>query len=152
MRPAPGPSLAGGLQAHADRCGRRAATTSRSSPACADPRTLPQPPGDRAASSTPPVPHSALDSLSVSQIEGRPLDDQRNVPGVEWRRLLLRLGDRPLSLAGIADPSPRWRISTTRGTAWGGICNACKGERSEEHTSELQSLTNLVCRLLLEKK
>src|SRR5437016_12040317 len=27
-----------------------------------------------------------------------------------------------------------------------------KGPRSEEHTSELQSLTNLVCRLLLEKK
>src|SRR5437016_10370911 len=26
------------------------------------------------------------------------------------------------------------------------------GERSEEHTSELQSLTNLVCRLLTEKK
>src|SRR5438046_7692360 len=25
-------------------------------------------------------------------------------------------------------------------------------ERSEEHTSELQSLTNIVCRLLLEKK
>src|SRR5258706_1100403 len=29
-----------------------------------------------------------------------------------------------------------------------GIC----GSRSEEHTSELQSLTNLVCRLLLAKK
>src|SRR5262249_62138511 len=27
-----------------------------------------------------------------------------------------------------------------------------KAHRSEEHTSELQSLTNLVCRLLLEKK
>src|SRR5258706_8434878 len=27
-----------------------------------------------------------------------------------------------------------------------------KDGRSEEHTSELQSLTNLVCRLLLEKK
>src|SRR5438046_8059686 len=27
-----------------------------------------------------------------------------------------------------------------------------KWHRSEEHTSELQSLTNLVCRLLLEKK
>ena len=26
------------------------------------------------------------------------------------------------------------------------------GQRSEEHTSELQSLVNLVCRLLLEKK
>src|SRR5437016_11403792 len=29
---------------------------------------------------------------------------------------------------------------------------ARKLHRSEEHTSELQSLTNLVCRLLLEKK
>src|SRR5438046_5871968 len=28
----------------------------------------------------------------------------------------------------------------------------CALTRSEEHTSELQSLTNLVCRLLLEKK
>src|SRR5262249_60929187 len=30
-------------------------------------------------------------------------------------------------------------------------CEYCRGEseRSEEHTSELQSLTNLVCRLLL---
>src|SRR5258706_15750233 len=28
----------------------------------------------------------------------------------------------------------------------------CRVHRSEEHTSELQSLTNLVCRLLLEKK
>src|SRR5437016_6865790 len=38
-----------------------------------------------------------------------------------------------------------------------GVRGRCKGylhlvERSEEHTSELQSLTNLVCRLLLEKK
>src|SRR5262249_62070242 len=29
---------------------------------------------------------------------------------------------------------------------------AKKTQRSEEHTSELQSLTNLVCRLLLQKK
>src|SRR5438093_11708482 len=29
---------------------------------------------------------------------------------------------------------------------------AVQDQRSEEHTSELQSLTNLVCRLLLEKK
>src|SRR5688572_31390833 len=28
----------------------------------------------------------------------------------------------------------------------------CAGVRSEEHTSELQSQSNLVCRLLLEKK
>src|ERR1019366_1367468 len=31
-------------------------------------------------------------------------------------------------------------------------CLAARCGRSEEHTSELQSLTNLVCRLLLEKK
>src|SRR5437016_8415191 len=32
------------------------------------------------------------------------------------------------------------------------ISDEGEGFRSEEHTSELQSLTNLVCRLLLEKK
>src|SRR5262249_60506891 len=31
-------------------------------------------------------------------------------------------------------------------------CPTAAASRSEEHTSELQSLTNLVCRLLLEKK
>src|SRR5258706_11059126 len=39
-------------------------------------------------------------------------------------------------------------------SAFGGTQAAllCRGDaRSEEHTSELQSLTNLVCRLLLEK-
>src|SRR5690554_2620895 len=35
-----------------------------------------------------------------------------------------------------------------------GECDSCKSfdERSEEHTSELQSRPHLVCRLLLEKK
>src|SRR5258706_866386 len=37
--------------------------------------------------------------------------------------------------------------------AWQDATKASKfPSRSEEHTSELQSLTNLVCRLLLEKK
>src|SRR5438093_4729530 len=37
--------------------------------------------------------------------------------------------------------------------AWSGVRPAERAAaRSEEHTSELQSLTNLVCRLLLEKK
>src|SRR5690606_41558793 len=31
-------------------------------------------------------------------------------------------------------------------------CALCRSFRSEEHTSELQSRANLVCRLLLEKK
>src|SRR2546430_8705373 len=33
-----------------------------------------------------------------------------------------------------------------------GACGRAGGRRSEEHTSELQSQSNLVCRLLLEKK
>src|SRR5438093_5788464 len=62
-------------------------------------------------------------------------------------------------------PSTRTRVSFEAGiTQLGGKSlflsatdiQLCRGEsiadRSEEHTSELQSLTNLVCRLLLEKK
>src|SRR5438093_9392252 len=40
-----------------------------------------------------------------------------------------------------------WRVSWLRTSP-----AANRPGRSEEHTSELQSLTNLVCRLLLEKK
>src|SRR5262249_60273124 len=43
------------------------------------------------------------------------------------------------ALAAIRKPLGRVMVSSNR-------------QRSEEHTSELQSLTNLVCRLLLEKK
>src|SRR5438093_1779472 len=46
--------------------------------------------------------------------------------------------------------------SSSSGRTFGRSASACDlvnvGIRSEEHTSELQSLTNLVCRLLLEKK
>src|SRR5438093_9867110 len=49
-------------------------------------------------------------------------------------------------------PSPP--IATTCISVWPTpvVSQADRRERSEEHTSELQSLTNLVCRLLLEKK
>src|SRR5437016_10276637 len=45
----------------------------------------------------------------------------------------------------VLDCIPRAIASTSAGVA-------ANVDRSEEHTSELQSLTNLVCRLLLEKK
>src|SRR2546430_7733897 len=45
----------------------------------------------------------------------------------------------------IADPHPA-ALVTTQSTSSGNVA------RSEEHTSELQSQSNLVCRLLLEKK
>src|SRR5258706_15712234 len=50
-------------------------------------------------------------------------------------------------------PISRWscyRCSMICGRSAAAPC--CPRARSEEHTSELQSLTNLVCRLLLEKK
>src|SRR2546430_4249172 len=46
-------------------------------------------------------------------------------------------------------------IQRCRTAALGGhqdACLRCGHQRSEEHTSELQSQSNLVCRLLLEKK
>src|SRR5438093_6804469 len=45
----------------------------------------------------------------------------------------------------------RFDVSSSRNSA-GGRRQSSSNCRSEEHTSELQSLTNLVCRLLLEKK
>src|SRR5258706_8676473 len=51
----------------------------------------------------------------------------------------------------VADcPSPVARSLGPSATSVG-VVSLTSG-RSEEHTSELQSLTNLVCRLLLEKK
>src|SRR2546427_8838147 len=42
--------------------------------------------------------------------------------------------------------------SARPGSAVGGLSHPMPAPRSEEHTSELQSQSNLVCRLLLEKK
>src|SRR5436309_10916680 len=54
---------------------------------------------------------------------------------------------RPPCAAECAPSAPRCRARTA--SARGG---RCRSARSEEHTSELQSRENLVCRLLLEKK
>src|SRR5437016_9307194 len=64
---------------------------------------------------------------------------------------LFRCWSRPPSLRGKArrsssrGPESYWSHQSVR-------TSPRKRRRSEEHTSELQSLTNLVCRLLLEKK
>src|SRR6266511_1333085 len=47
--------------------------------------------------------------------------------------------------------STRWRACTTCGTRSPTAGPSSRRTRSEEHTSELQSRENLVCRLLLEK-
>src|SRR2546430_11389351 len=58
-------------------------------------------------------------------------------------------GPRPGEPVGaVVRPWERGRLGRTRLLPHLG----CRFQRSEEHTSELQSQSNLVCRLLLEKK
>src|SRR2546423_6547514 len=54
-----------------------------------------------------------------------------------------------LALAGLTHALVRWR--KWDGPSYWSLAGVNK-KRSEEHTSELQSLAYLVCRLLLEKK
>src|SRR5438046_6446176 len=63
-------------------------------------------------------------------------------------------GARISAIAVVPRPVPRIAGDLDEGPSVAAHARPCrKGElRSEEHTSELQSLTNLVCRLLLEKK
>src|SRR5262249_60056395 len=84
--------------------------------------------------------------------------------GDSCRRLLANDPQLPIDFAAIAAPRLKFLISPDardRLTEFVEIaeCFAATSRflptlrrRSEEHTSELQSLTNLVCRLLLEKK
>src|SRR2546430_8762640 len=51
----------------------------------------------------------------------------------------------------VAAAAQRWKIPASECDAENGVITH-KPSRSEEHTSELQSQSNLVCRLLLEKK
>src|SRR5258706_11449331 len=52
----------------------------------------------------------------------------------------------PRKMPAHPQPTPKVKLFRPQ------ISRYRRGVRSEEHTSELQSLTNLVCRLLLEKK
>src|SRR5437016_7924383 len=87
--------------------------------------------------------HDALPIYRVSVLL-RALDPgSRSRVTARWE---VRYATWPRSSAG----NPAGRGSFSRREA---NCRICVDwTRSEEHTSELQSLTNLVCRLLLEKK
>src|SRR2546430_5899447 len=75
---------------------------------------------------------------------------------IKARDLGLGVGDSGpwetrLSMARANEsPAARCPVSAPRRRATGPSCSSRL--RSEEHTSELQSQSNLVCRLLLEKK
>src|SRR5207249_12303553 len=80
---------------------------------------------------------SLHDALPISTRRLR-LIRRRQPTRSKWRRTICTT-KRPASSCRAA--SPRFRT-----------CNGGCASRSEEHTSELQSRFDLVCRLLLEKK
>src|SRR2546430_13406515 len=67
---------------------------------------------------------------------------------------LFRSGERPHAerdASAVDEPRPDVAPEPVRAQRMDRPARV-RGERSEEHTSELQSQSNLVCRLLLEKK
>src|SRR5256886_17062248 len=66
-------------------------------------------------------------------------------PGADTRRALFNINE---ALLVAVDERPKQHAANQAED--GGV--GADAERSEEHTSELQSQSNLVCRLLLEKK
>src|SRR5687767_15293729 len=59
---------------------------------------------------------------------------------------------RSSTIGGTARQSKSRNVDPSRSRRGGASANPHPSGRSEEHTSELQSLAYLVCRLLLEKK
>src|SRR2546427_8845537 len=67
------------------------------------------------------------------------------------RRQPVDLATDPPEFPAMTAPTRIAVLASGRGSNLQAILDAI-GSRSEEHTSELQSQSNLVCRLLLEKK
>src|SRR5690242_21000336 len=100
---------------------------------------MPRPPGSTL---------SLHDALPISRARPARRAARPRVPVCSWpqpterRRAATPAGYDPTMTHEPADPAERGRD----------LDDATRTARSEEHTSELQSHVNLVCRLLLEKK
>src|SRR5437868_11256306 len=95
---------------------------------------------------TSPLPGSPLfpyTTLFRSEVAERRLVGGRAVVDDEFVVVGERVADRDRQAAGVAFLAVRADVRELHARA---------GRRSEEHTSELQSRFDLVCRLLLEKK
>src|SRR5262249_59580053 len=89
----------------------------------------------------------ATERLAVALISDMlPLDRRRKGLRLMWCRHRLSLCPEVVARPASALPCVVCPTHDAR------KCGGWPSYRSEEHTSELQSLTNLVCRLLLEKK
>src|SRR5207249_11885890 len=104
------------------------------------------------------VPQGPVDGLSheIAVIVRLSLDQRQHSPKLRVGRLLVPIRQvshqckpRPLDELWAA-PAPGHRFPPCRSSEHEEM--ATRAVRSEEHTSELQSRFDLVCRLLLEKK
>src|SRR5438046_7243951 len=94
----------------------------------------------RAPRSLPPFPHDALpifEAPGLAELTGRGVYYGASASEARTYR------DQDVYIVGAANSAGQAALDLAR--------FARRVVRSEEHTSELQSLTNLVCRLLLEK-
>src|SRR5438034_8103983 len=84
-------------------------------------------------------PYTTLFRSRVEVCDGRATVTVRELPALE-----------PPAVITASEPHQPYPHKTTDRDAF--VDAAAEAERSEEHTSELQSHSDLVCRLLLEKK
>src|SRR5262249_45751690 len=119
--------------------------------------------GESPDQETTPAARGGVDHRRKTLSEGLTVLNEREQRNVETGRL----AEEQITLAELAEELgiSRERVRQIEVIAFEKVQNAVKHRvaamgspallqvrRSEEHTSELQSLTNLVCRLLLEKK
>src|SRR5206468_7015643 len=91
---------------------------------------------------------NCLNSSSISFLSASRL---RSISSTVLINLLNSSRVTYLPVSVLEASARRFLISSTR-AARRRSCSALAAHRSEEHTSELQSRSDLVCRLLLEKK
>src|SRR2546427_1653899 len=103
------------------------------------------------------------DSVALARVEATTIElakQHRDDPLVHLRLGFIadRLGDLTKNKSHYDDAAGEFEWAGELRPEWPyawyglGLSELAVGERSEEHTSELQSQSNLVCRLLLEKK
>src|SRR2546425_1943873 len=93
-------------------------------------------------------------SIASRVVPGSSVTTSRSWPSKRLTRLDFPTLGRPTTATWITSTSPPGppSLSASRGTVVRTATTWSSRSRSEEHTSELQSLAYLVCRLLLEKK
>src|SRR5256886_12164653 len=87
----------------------------------------------------------------IGEYEPAWLDEQCLAGRFVWTRLSARRSD-PARAAAPVRATPIVLLARRNLRLWSSLTGSVDATRSEEHTSELQSQSNLVCRLLLEKK